>query len=326
MDAITSLTFGDPRWLLAALAAIPLTWWLVVRERTRRRLAARFVSERLRGEASAARSLRPFLIGVSIAAAATALASPQLGSETRLVDVSTHNRVFAIDVSNSMLVRDVGVSRLDAAKSLLARIVGVSGGRVGLVAFEKRAEVIAPLTSDVEAVVTLLETLGTGETAEGGSDIGEGVRTAIIAAEGPDARASDVVVVSDGEDQGSSIDVAINEARRRGVRVHAIMIGTVQGERIVTDGGVLRDGDGLEIVSRASATDLRRLASETGGEFFTNPYSASALERLEERLRRRGAASSDQQEVRIPLERFQWPLSLALIAALLASFLQRGAA
>lgn len=326
MDAVGGLTFGEPRWLLALVGVLPLAWWLVARERLRRRLSARFISERLRGEPLSLRGWRPYLLAVALAATALALAAPRFGTEKRVVAVSTHNRVLVIDLSNSMLARDVGTSRLDAAKSLLQRVLSGTGGRIALVAFEKRAEVVSPLTTDTEAVASLLETLATGETPEGGSDIGEGVRTAIVAADVTEARAADVVVVSDGEDQGSSVDLAINDARMRRVRVHTIMVGTAEGSNIVADEGPLRDEEGVEIRTQASATALQRLARQTGGEFFSNPFSAGAVARLEQTLRHRAIASSDQQEVQVPLERYQWPLSLAAFAALLASFIHRGAA
>lgn len=325
MDAAAGVMMREPLWLAGAVLAIPLGVWLVARARLRRRLAARFVSERLRGDSLPARSLRPIALAAAAAFTFIGLAGPRFGFETRMIDVSTHNRVLALDLSNSMLARDVGVSRLDAAKSLLQRIVHGSGGRVALVVFEQRAEVIAPLTPDGDAVASLLETLSAGETAEGGSDIGEGVRTAISASEVAQARISDVVVVSDGEDQGNSLDIAINDARRRGVRVHAIMIGTAEGATIPTANGPLRDEEGVEVTTHASASALKRLASETGGEFFANPFSGPELARLERALQRRADAATGEREVQIPIERFQWPLALAFLAALTGSFLHRGA-
>lgn len=326
MDALAGVTFGDPRWLLLIVAALPFTWWLVTRERLRRRLAGRFVSERLRGGAMPARAWRPYLLGFSVAAIAVALAQPRYGFESRRIDVAAHNRVIALDLSNSMLVRDVGLRRIDAAKALMQRIISSSGGRIALVVFERRAEIVAPLTPDSEAVIALLETLSTGETAEGGSDLGEGARVAVNAAEVADARLSDVIVISDGEDQGTSIDLAINDARMRNVKIHTVMIGTPEGGSIFSSEGPLKDEDGSTVVSKANAAELERLSRETGGTFFNNPFSAAALARLDETLRHATTATSDERQVRIPVERYQWPLAAAFIAALFAAFLNRGAA
>src|SRR5688572_21540050 len=106
-----SLTF---LWLLAL---VPFALMLfLARERLRARIAHRFATERLRGVTNPARPLRPWLLGIALLASIVALAGPYSGFTLVPIVAREANRVFAIDVSNSMSAEDVGTSRLSAAK------------------------------------------------------------------------------------------------------------------------------------------------------------------------------------------------------------------
>src|SRR5262249_53379387 len=155
MDAADGLTFRAPA-ILWALAALPLVvWWLIGRERLRRSLSDRFVSEALRGR-DRWRPLRPAALAVALASAVVAMAGPRLGAETTKTVQRETNTIIALDTSFSMSASDVGTSRLEAAKAIARQLIDRNNGRVGLVAFEGIAEVVSPLTDDHEAVETLL--------------------------------------------------------------------------------------------------------------------------------------------------------------------------
>jgi Ca-activated chloride channel family protein len=297
-------------WLLAAL---PLALvFLVVRERARTRVARRFASERLRGVANPARALRPWLIGVALAASLIALAGPYAGFNLVPVVARESNRVLVIDVSNSMGAEDVGTSRLRAASAIAMRLARAQQGRIALIVFEAQPEIIAPLTTDDEAVASLIDTLQPGELGAPGSDVGSAVVAALRIIEAEPAQKGDVVVISDGEDQG---------ARARGVAVSAIVVGTAQGASIPTSQGPLRDTTGDLVTTYARTDVLGEIASESGGKLLENPFGARSLDPI----LGTGAATERQTHTRVPIDRFQWPLALAFIAFLGGSLLHRGA-
>lgn len=323
MDALTSVTFRDPRLLGLAAIAVLAVIWFVLREQLRRRLAERFAAERLRGISNMLRTARPWLAGFGFVLACIALAGPQLGFRTMTVETAQTNRIFALDISSSMDARDLGASRLDAAKGLLRRLVEQSTGRVGLVVFEKSPEVVSPLTTDSGAVETLLETISSGETPQAGSDLGGAILGALTSADIAADQSVSIVVASDGEDQGRLIDEAIREAQRRHVRVDTILVGTEQGATIPAGSGTLHDERGVEVVTHAHAETLKRIANETGGKFFDNPFDAASVNQLQSEL----TSSSGQtaRELRVPVERFEWPLSAAFVLLCLAGIANRGA-
>ena len=219
------MMFRDIRWLWL-LAAAPLALlFLIARERLRARLARRFVSDRLRGVTNPVRPLRPWLAAIAIVFTIVALAGPSMGFVTLPFTDREANRVIAIDVSNSMLAQDAGTSRLAAAKAIAKRMIDAWDGRVALVIFESRAEVVAPLTSDSEAVTALLDSVSAGEVGDPGSDLGSALSVSLKLVEADPGSKADVVMISDGEDQGTQLQESIRRARARNVSVSTIMIG-----------------------------------------------------------------------------------------------------
>lgn len=315
------LTFRSlPLLALALLVPVALIF-LIARQRHRIRLARRLVSESLRGIANPARVLRPYLVTLALLAAVVALAGPRAGYKTVPIEESTSNRVIAIDVSESMGARDVGASRLEAAKAIAKRIVEGDNGRIGLVVFESQAEVMCPLTSDDEAVEELIDSIQTGEVGEPGTDLGAAISKAALLVDIAPTQRGDIVVISDGEDQGSTLDSALRNARRRGITISTVLVGTSNGSTIPrADGGELRDDNGQIIDTYAHPETLERVAASTGGRFYENPFGAHDLDWLVAAP----SAQGGRKNVKMPIERFQWPLALAAVALLCGSFANRG--
>ena len=313
--------------LLALAAAAPFAiWFLIARERRRRALASHFVSERLRGVANCFRPFRPIVLGVALLASVVALAGPRYGTEEREVAFNETSLILLVDLSDSMRAEDVGTSRLSAARAVVRHLLARVTGRVALVAFEGTAEVVAPLTTDHDAVAVLLDSLGSGEMVRSGSDVGVAIRTAMQVASSAGAESSEIVLVSDGESRPAEVDDVLAEAKRGGVRISTIAIGHNTGVTIPDpDGrGALQDSEGRVVRTRVDLALMNRIARATGGEAFANPFGERDLERLTASLgRSRGRAG--QQRSRAPIERYQWPLALSVAAFLVGSILHRGA-
>lgn len=317
------MIFRDVRFLWL-LAAAPLAlFFLIARERLRARLARRFVSDRLRGVTNALRPSRPWLAAFAILFAIVALAGPSFGFVTLPFIDREANRVIAIDVSNSMLAEDSGTSRLAAAKALAKRMIDAWDGRVALVIFESRAEIVAPLTSDSEAVDALLESVTAGEVGDPGSDLGSAIDVAIKLIEADPGSKADVVLISDGEDQGTHLQETLRRAKSRNVTVSTIMIGSRQGSTIRTDDGrVLQNESGDTVTTYAKSETLQAIANATGGVFLDNPFAEQALNPL---LVARTFGAAKQKTVRVPVDRYQWPLAVAFLFFFAGSLVHRGA-
>ena len=306
-------------WLVAAVPLVLL--FLVTRERARTRLARLFTAERLRGVGNPARVLRPWLLSLAFLLSVLALAGPYAGFELVPVVAREANRVLIIDVSNSMAAEDVGSSRLTAAKALASRLARAQEGRVALIVFEAQPDVVSPMTSDVEAVASLIDTLQPGEVGQPGSDVGSAIISALRLVEPEAGQKADIVVLSDGEDQGARVNEAVQRAKSRGMQVSTIVVGSAEGSTIPTPRGPLRDTTGEVVTTYARTEVLREIASATGGKLLENPFAQRALDPL---LGGDGAVAR-QTHTRVPIERYQWPLALSFFALLGGSLLHRGA-
>jgi Ca-activated chloride channel homolog len=319
---MTALTFRAPQLLwLVLLVPFALLFFLAC-EKTRIRVARRFVSERLRGVANPLRVLRPWLAALTLLGCVIALAGPEAGFRVVPIEQRESNRVIVIDVSLSMAAQDVGTSRLDAAKAIAKRIIDAQSGRVGLVIFESAAEVVAPLTSDSDAVEELLDSIQAGEVSNPGSDLSVALNAALRLVAGDPAQSGDVVMISDGEDQGTKLDETIAKVAQRGIPVSTILVGTARGSTIPRPegGGPLRDDNSEVVITYAHPEALQKIASATGGTFYTNPFGEHALDTLAT-----AGGAIRQKQVRVPIERYQWPLAFACMALFLGSLANRGA-
>ena len=309
--------------LLLILSVLPLVvLFLISRERLRRREAARLVSERLRGLSNTSRVARPWLLSVAFASAILAVAGPRVGSESVEIPRNERDRVVLVDVSKSMSADDLGSTRLDAAKAVAQRVMANHAGRVALIIFERSAEVISPLTSDSDAVSTLLDTIQPGELSHPGSDLGGAIDAAIDLAGRSMPQKVDVVLISDGEDQGKALQAAMARASTSSIAVHTITVGTSQGGPIKTEGSdELRDENGEVVTTSARADLMEKIARKTGGRALVNPFGEHALDVLVD-----GTISGDgRTTVEQPIERFQWPLALSFLLFYCGSLTNRGA-
>jgi len=319
---VNSIAFRLPQLLWLALLVPLALLFFIARERRRSRIARRFISERLRGVANPLRVLRPWLVALTLLGCVIALAGPEAGFRVVPIEQRETNRVIAIDVSLSMAAQDVGTSRLEAAKAIAKRIIGAQSGRVGLVIFESAAEVVSPLTSDGDAVEALLDSIQAGEVSNPGSDLAVALNAALRLVGGDAGQRGDIVVISDGEDQSTKLDDTIAKLAQRGIPVSTILVGTPAGSTIPRPegGGVLVDDNGQVVTTYARPEALQKIARATVGTFYANPFGEHALDSLAAT-----GGNLKQRNVRVPIERYQWPLAFACFAMFLGSLANRGA-
>jgi len=261
--------FSHPEWLPALVAIVAVTALAVALARR----AARHRRRSLLGPGSRARGrdrTRDAIVLIGLGAIGLALLGPRIGELTVRVPSTGVDVVFLVDVSRSMDARDVPPSRLERAKrgaeELLARLA--PGDRAALAAFGSRGVLLAPLTPDRGALLEFLSALDTRLVQPAGSNLGDGMRTALSAFSGAGDRPRLVFVLSDGEDPERQGSLGAAEAARAGVRVLAAALGSDFGADVPDHDVSLRDGAGRIVRSRRDTGRLGRLAEATGGELF----------------------------------------------------------
>ena len=232
--------------------------------------------------------------------------------------------VVLLDVSGSMLAKDLTPSRLGRARLKIREGLRIRGsGETGLVAFSGHAFTVAPLTSDAATLINLLDVLEPDIMPSQGSDTATAVARGHRLLRQAGVGAGRVLLLTD----AAGGDRAVEAARALHADGHMLLVlGTATREGApVPDqrGGFLRnDWDGL-VVSRPDEDALRRLARAGGGAYRLMTADNGDLEELLSRGRA-GRAEVLQAGVRVQAWRDEGPLLLLLLAPLAALAFRRG--
>ena len=323
------MRFERPELLIAALATLvllPIFFWLTFRaaDRARRVLVAEELVPKLsQGFHPGRRRLKALLQVVGVTAILIALAGPRAGSREVTVKRRGIDLVIALDVSNSMLAKDVPPSRLARARrEISAFLDGLQGDRVALVAFAGDAFLECPLTLDYGAARMFLEVMDEHSVSRQGTNLGAAIRTSLGAfGEGEDKYRA-IVLVTDGEDtQGADGLHAAEEAARRGIKVYTIGVGSESGEPIPLSedagGGFKKDESGQIVMTSLDPESLERIAMATGGEFHRATTGELELGRIHDSLGKLGEKELASRTFTQYEERFQAPLALGLLLLLI---------
>jgi Ca-activated chloride channel family protein len=319
------MSFAAPH-ALWAFAFFPLLLALALaNERKRKQMLAQMVAARLAprlaGTVSATkRWLRFGLLMLGLAAVILALARPQWGFTWEQSKRKGRDVLLVVDTSRSMLADDIKPNRLSRAKLAAQTLVGeLSGDRVGVIAFAGTAFLQAPLTVDYGAVVNALKELDTEIIPQGGSNLEGALRAAREAFGKGESDNRALIIFSDGEELDTDAKKAVEELQDQ-VRVFCVGLGTPEGALIPVrkpGGGVdfVRDEQGQPVRSRLDESRLRAIAEATGG--FYLPLQTGRPEM--QRIVRDGLGQMTEQDIdarlsRRPIERYQWPLGVALLA------------
>lgn len=327
--SVAELFLLPQAWL--GLVAVPVFALLAGRaDRNRQRRLAQVVGPRaatLAGDLGAGRRrTRRALASAGLTFGVIAVMQPAWGEETRAVEQRGVDLIVCLDVSRSMLARDLPPDRLQyAQRQIRALAEHVRGDRLGLVVFAGVARLAVPLTRDMTSFAELVDGADPLSVVRGGTDLGAALEAALEALQGARGDHEAVLLVTDGEDlEQRGLRLAASCAERR-ITVHCVGIGSALGSKIaIRDGDretFLRDADGDDVVSALDAGSLRAIAERTGGKFVDAALAPRALIDLyESHIGPLAAKSFTGDPRRERRNRFQWPL----LAALLCWLLQAG--
>ena len=200
-----------------------------------------------------------------------ALARPQT------VDVSSKTKttrgidiVIAIDVSASMLAKDLKPNRLEALKNVAADFIkGRPNDRIGLVEYAGESYTKTPITSDKSIVLQSLKDIKYNSIITGGTAIGMGLATAVNRVKDSKAKSKIIILLTDGVNNAGFIDpqTASELAVEYGIKTYTIGLGTngMALSPIAIRNGVFQYG---KIQVEIDENLLKEIAEVTGGKYF----------------------------------------------------------
>jgi len=324
------MTFGAAEWLWGLLM-IPLLIALFLRSEHRgsQRLQ-QFVSARLLPQLAGTvnrprRIIRFGLLLLGLALAILSLAQPRWGYTFEDVKRKGLDLLIAVDTSRSMLSNDVQPSRLERVRLAIQDLIDeLQGDRVGLIAFAGRAFLQAPLTIDYDAVIEAVNDLDTKTIPEGGTNISSAI-TLATQSFGKSAMGNRALIMfTDGEELSGDAVKTAKAAANVGVRIFTVGVGTPQGSLIPVTGdngetSFVKDINGQVVKSKLDDKRLREIAEETGGFYLHLENGPRTMQQIQsEGLAKMQAAEMDVRLSRRAIERYEWPLGVALIALALS--------
>ena len=254
-----------------------------------------------------------------------ALGQPHFQKKEITVERKGVDIMILLDVSQSMLAKDIAPTRLDKAKLELETLVEKLGSdRIGIVAFAGDAFIQCPLTTDHNAVKLFIASVNPGLLPVPGTMIGRALQVGIRAFMDTEKEFKAMILLTDGEDQGSDPLAQAKAAKEAGIRVFAIGIGTPEGGTLPAEfdrGALKKDTRGNIVLSKLDEKLLKKIALETGGVYYRASRGEIEIDDLTRRIRQmtqKGLKTDRSFEYE---ENFQLFVFLALLALLLEMLL-----
>lgn len=322
------MTFAQPYWLFLLLL-LPVLMYAYRRTADRRHVALQVSRQAaMRGVKTwvvYARNWIQALRWLVLALLIVALARPQKRWFEEKIEAEALDIMLVVDISPSMLTKDLPPDRLSVAKQVANDFIGRRKyDRLGLVVFSGGAFTQCPLTSDRRILQAFINNLQVGRLRDG-SAVGMGLATAVNHLKDSEAKSKVAILLTDGENNAGAVGPlkAAEIAKALGVRVYAIGLGT--------EGTVLspthQNFDGsFDFAPRTMIFDsklLEDVAKITGGQFY-RARSPQDLQGVYAEIDRLEKTKITTARVRQTLDLYFWLLDAAFCLLVLEMLLRWG--
>lgn len=320
---------GNPEylWLFAGMPLL-LALYIFLNIKKRKdvqRLGVLATLKKMMPELSLKRSyLKFWLIFAALCIGIFMIARPQFGTKVETVEKNGIELVIAIDVSNSMLARDVSPNRLARAKQILSRLIDVrKNDKVALIVFAGEAFVQMPLTGDTQSAKIFLNTIDPSLVPVQGTAIAQAIGMGVNSFSTDRQVGKSIIIITDGEDHEGNAAEAAKQAADTGIMVNVMGIGSVDGTPVPASeqsNNFLTDNDGNVVVSRLNEQMGMEIAQAGKGLYVQADNTNAAIRALEAELDELETATStglSYSEYDEKFAIFAWMLLVLLVVEIL---------
>ena len=229
------------------------------------------------------------------------LARPQYGTRNEEVKRSGIEVAIAVDVSNSMLCQDVSPSRLDKSKMIVSKLVEqFDEDKVELVAFAGSAITLLPMTSDYVSAKMFLDQLNPATISIQGTNVAEAITRATAGFSKKNNVGRALILITDAEDNEEGALEAAKQARKEGIQIFVLSVGTEQGDPIpMGDGTFKKDLSGNVVTTKLNEQIGKGIAQAGGGLYVhvdKTDLAQSLLEKEIEKMQKEDISQSMYSE------------------------------
>lgn len=323
------VTFLHPGFFwLFALLPLAIGWYIWKRKQQTAALTVSSLNG-FKAKPSLLARLKPMLFVLrllALSAMIVALARP------RSVDVNSRTKttrgidiVMAMDVSGSMLAKDLKPNRLEALKSVAAEFVdGRPNDRIGIVVYAAESYTRTPVTSDKQLVKEAIKSVKYDDyVLKDGTGIGVGLATAVNRLKESKAKSRVIILLTDGVNNSGFIDprMAADIAKEYGIKVYTIGLGSNGNAESpyakTADGKFLYRMMPVEIDEAL----MKEIADKTDGQYF-RATSNTKLKAIYEEINKLETTEIEEMKFFNYDEKFR-PFLLAALGLLLVEVLLR---
>jgi len=267
-----------------------------------------------------------FLLGLTFII--VGLVNPKMGIKAEKVKRQGIDIVFAIDVSKSMLAEDVAPNRLEKSKQLVSQLINQLGSdRIGIIAYSGSAFPVLPMTSDYAVAKMFLQSMNPGMISSQGTSIDQAINLASTKYfDKKDKTNKLLIIISDGEDHSDNAESTAEEARKLGIKIIAIGVGTQNGGTIplAKNGygeGLQKDREGNIVVTKRNAEILSTIAKASKGGYVDGNSTKSVVDYVKKVIENTEKTEFGATQMADLKSQFQWFLGFGFFLLFLDIFL-----
>ena len=284
--------FEDPiyLWLLVLITVLALVRFVTYRNQKKRlrKFGDLKLLKNLMPDVSRFRPVVKFwLLLTALALLIIMLARPQLGTKISQEKRTGIETIIALDISNSMRAEDIVPSRLDRSKMMVENLVDhFTNDKIGLIVFAGDAFVQLPITSDYVSAKMFLSSIDPSMMATQGTDIAAAIDMATNSFTQEEEIGKAIIVITDGEDHEGGALEAAEAAKKKGMRVYVLGVGSSQGAPIPIPGtgDYMKDNTGNTVMSALNEEMCKQVAAAGGGAYIHVENNSAAQRQLDNEL------------------------------------------
>jgi Ca-activated chloride channel family protein len=264
-EALRSYEWVYP-YFLYMLPFVPILFWLrnAFHRKHKQRLTITYTSvSGVRSWLTLLRFVQPVFVGLAICLILVSLARPQVISERRDQYSEGIDIMLLLDISDSMMEKDLSPNRLEAAKRVARQFIkGRLQDRIGLIIFAGEAVSLCPLTTDYELLYGFLDEINPAMIPTAGTAIGSALAVAVNRMRETQGESKVAILISDGDNTSGNLGPTTSAqlANAFGVKVYTISVGRAKkgtrADSISVSGALVDEGE------------LQNIAGLGNGKYF----------------------------------------------------------
>ena len=300
-------------------------WW---KKNTQKKFANHLLLEKLAPNASIFKSvLKLIFLLLGFSFLIVSLTNPKMGTKLQTVKREGVDVIFALDVSKSMLAKDIAPNRLEKSKQIISRIIDQLGSdRVGIIIYAGNAYPLLPITTDHAAAKMFLQNANPDMVSSQGTAINEALDLAKTYYNKDEQTNKFLIIISDGEDHQEETKQKAKDIANEGVKVYTIGVGTERGGPIPIElnGGLIgykKNRQGETVLTQRKPEVLQAIANASNGSYIDGNKTEKPVKTIENVIKNAQKSEFETKQFSDYKDQFQWFVGIGFLFLLIDIFL-----